>query len=169
MSRATLVRAGGMAAIVGGVLRAAASFAPRVGSDVQLQLLYLVIDVLLLLGVLGFYELRHEETGRTGASGFLVSLVGLAVVRSSRAIPGVDLYPVGALAFAGGVLALCLSAWRVKTLSVWVPVALLLSTLAGFMGTVVGGAGWLFVLSGVAFGVAFGGLGYATWSAGRRL
>ena len=169
MSRATLVRAGGMAAIVGGVLRAAASFAPRAGSDVELQLLYLVVDVFLLLGVLGFYELRHEDIGRIGALGFLLALVGLAVVRSSRVIPGVDLYPVGALAFVGGLLALCVSAWKVKRLTVWVPVALLLSTLAGLVGTVVESAGWLFLLSGVAFGVAFAGLGHEVWSAARRL
>ena len=159
-----------MAAIVGGVLRAVASFAPSVlRSDIELQLLYFVVDVFLLLGVLGFYELRHDDIGRTGAVGFLVALVGLAVVRSSRAIPGVDLYPVGALAFAGGLLTLCVGAWRVQALAAWVPAALLASILAGLVGTSVEGAGWLFVLSGVAFGVAFVGLGLEVWSAARRL
>ena len=169
MSRATLVRAGAVAAIIGGVLRAAASFAPSVGSDVELQLLYFVVDVFLLLGVLGFYELRHEDIGRTGALGFVLALVGLAVVRSSRAIAGVDLYAVGALTFVSGLMALCVSAWRVKTLAVWVPVAFLASTLAGLVGTVVDGAGWLFVPSGVTFGAAFAGLGRELWSAARRL
>jgi hypothetical protein len=169
MTRATLVRVGGMAAIVGGVLRVAASFAPNVGSDVERQLLYLAIDVFLLLGVLGFYELRHEDIGRAGAVGFLLALVGLSVVRSSRAIPGVDLYPVGALAFAVGLLVSCVSAWKVKTLAIWVPVALFGSVLAGLVGTVVQGGGWVFVLSGVAFGVGFAGLGYEVRSAARRL
>lgn len=45
MSRAALIRAGGMAAIVGGFLRAAASFVPGVGSDIERQLLYLVVDM----------------------------------------------------------------------------------------------------------------------------
>ena len=164
MSRTALIRAGGMAAVGGGILRVAASFAPNVGPEVARQLLYLLIDVLLLLGVLGFYELRHGDIGRPGAVGFLLALIGLSVVRSSRAIPGVDLYPMGSLALVLGLLTLGVSAWKVKTLAVWVPVALLVSILAGLVGTVVGGAGWLFGLSGVAFGVAFAGLGHTVWS-----
>ncbi|HEV8371239.1 MAG TPA: hypothetical protein VGQ39_25065 [Pyrinomonadaceae bacterium] len=168
MSSAALIRAGGIAAIVGGVLRVAASFAPSIGSDVERQLLYFVIDVFLLLGLLGFYELRHQDIGRTGALGFLLALVGLSVVRSSRAIPGLDLYPVGALAFVGGLIAMCGSAWRVKTLAGWVPVAFVVSTLVGFVGTVVNDAEWLFVVSGLLFGAAFAGLGRAMWFAARR-
>jgi hypothetical protein len=153
-----------MAAVGGGMLRVAASFMPNVDSDAARQLLYLLIDVLLLLGVLGFYELRYGDVGRSGAVGFLFALVGLSVVRSSRAIPGVDLYPMGALALALGLLTLGVSAWKVKTLALWVPVTLLASILAGFVGTFVADAGWLFVLSGVAFGVAFAGLGHTVWS-----
>jgi hypothetical protein len=158
-----------MAAIVGGVLRAAASFAPGVGSDSERQLLYLVVDMFLLLGLLGFYELRHKELGRTGALGFLLALFGLVVVRSNRAIPGLDLYPLGALAFVGGLIVLCGTAWRVKTLAVWVPMAFIVSTLVGLVGTVAANSEWLFVLSGVLFGAAFAGLGREVWSTARRL
>ena len=169
MSRAALIRAGGMAAIVGGVLRAAASFAPSVGSDSERQLLYLVVDMFLLLGLLGFYELCHQDIGRTGALGFLLALFGLVVVRSSRVIPGLDLYPVGALAFVGGLIVLCGSAWRVKTLAVWIPMAFVVSTLVGLVGRAADNSGWLLVLSGVLFGVAFAGLGRGVRSAARRL
>lgn len=168
MSRAALIRAGGMAAIVGGVLRAAASFAPGVGSDVEQQVLYLVVDIFLLLGLLGFYELRHQDVGRTGALGFLLSLFGLVVVRSSRSVPGLDLYPVGALALVGGLIALCGRAWRMKTLAVWIPAAFVVSTLVGLVGTVSDHSGWLLVLSGVLFGAAFAGLGREVQSAARR-
>jgi hypothetical protein len=51
MSRGALVRAGRMAAIVGGILHAAASFAPSVGSDLAQQMLYLVVDMFLLIGL----------------------------------------------------------------------------------------------------------------------
>lgn len=168
MSRAALIRAGGMTAIVGGVLRAAASFAPSVGSDSERQLLYLVVDMFLLLGLLGFYELCHQDVGRTGASGFLLALFGLLVVRSSRAIPELDLYPLGALAFAGGLIGLCGSAWRVKTLAVWIPMAFVMSTLVGLVGTVADNSGRLFVLSGVLFGATFAGLGREVRSSARR-
>lgn len=168
MSTGALIRAGGMAAIVGGVLRGVASFAPSVGSDIERQLLYLVVDMFLLLGLLGFYELRHQDVGRTGALGFLLALLGLLVVRSSRVIPGLDLYSVGAMAFVGGLIGLCGRAWSVKTLAVWVPAAFVVSTLVGLVGTVADHSEWL-VLSGVVFGAAFAGLGREVWSAARRL
>jgi hypothetical protein len=169
MSRAALVRTGGTAAVVGGVLRAAASFAPSVFSDTELQVLYLVIDVLLLLGVLGFYEFQHDDLGWTGAIGFLMTLLGLLTIRSSRAIPRIDLYPIGALVVGGGVLTLCVSAWKVKALSGWVPLALLASILTGLVGAFIQTGGWLSALSGVTFGVAFAGLGRQALSAARRL
>ena len=83
---------------------AAASFAPGVGSDIEQQLLYLAVDMFLLLGLLGFYELRHQDAGRTGALGSCWRYSAWCVVRSSRAIPGLDLYPLGALAFVGGLI-----------------------------------------------------------------
>jgi uncharacterized membrane protein HdeD (DUF308 family) len=165
MSRAALIRAGGMAAIVGGVLRAVASFAP--GSEVERQVLYLVVDMFLLLGLLGFYELRHQDIGRTGALGFLLAVFGLAAVRSSRSIPGLDLYPAGALAFVVGLIAMCGSAWSAKTLAGWVPVAFVVSALLGLVGTVFGNAESLVILSGVSFGAVFAELGRQVRSAAR--
>ena len=169
MSRTTLVRTGGTAAIVGGVLRAAASFAPGVDSNIEQQLLYLAVDIFLLLGLLGFYELRYQDAGRTGAVGFLLAIVGLVVVRSSRAIPGFDLYPVGALIFVGGMIVLCGSAWIARALAVWVPAAFVVSALLGVVGTVADNSGALFVWSGVLFGAAFSGIGREVWLAARRL
>lgn len=169
MSRNALVRAGGIIAIVGGILRAAASFAPSFGSESDRQILYLVVDVFLLLGLLGFYELRYQDVGRTGACGFLLALLGLVVIRSSRAIPGLDLYPVGAMAVAGGLIVLCASAWRVNALAVWVPTAFIGSTLLGLAGTVSANSQWLLIVSGVVFGTAFAGLGREVWSAVRTV
>jgi hypothetical protein len=83
-------------------------------------------------------------------------------------MPGLDLYPVGALAFVGGLITMCGSAWSVKTLAVWVPVSFVVSTLVGFVGTVVNNAAWIFVVSGVLFGAAFAGLGREMWSAASR-
>jgi hypothetical protein len=91
------------------------------------------------------------------------------VVRSSRVIPGLDLYPVGALALVGGLIVLCGSAWRVKALPVWVPAAFVASTFMGLVGAAAGNSGWSFVVSGVLFGAAFVGLGHEMWSAAGRL
>jgi hypothetical protein len=153
--------------MVGGTLRTAASFAPTVGFEIERQVLYLIVDMFLVLGLLGFYELRYQDVGRTGAFGFLLVLFGLVVVRSSRALPGFDLYPEGAIAVVGGLILLCGSAWRLKTLAFWVPAAFTASTLVGLAGNITGNSE-LFVASGVLFGVAFAGLGRDTWSAARR-
>ena len=164
MTRLSLVRAGGLAAIAGGVLRAAAAFAPAVvGSDLQRESLYFVVDVCLALGLLAFYALNAERLGRRGAAGLALALLGIAAVRASRIISAVDLYPVGALATACGVILLAVSAWVANKLPAWVPVTLLLSTFVGLVGSVIEAASTLFVWSGVMFGVAFAALGFKIW------
>ena len=84
----TLLRGGGGAAVLAGVLRAAGSFVSG-GSE-------------LLLGVFTAYAQNHEALGRWGAVGFLTTVAGILLVRSSRAVPGLDLYPAGALSVVIG-------------------------------------------------------------------
>jgi hypothetical protein len=78
----TFVRCGGAAAILAGVLRAAASFAWD--SEVEQQVLYLIVDLLLLLGVFAAYAQNHEALGRWGAAGFLTTVAGEVRPRDSR-------------------------------------------------------------------------------------
>src|SRR5262245_25800065 len=101
MRRDTLVRIGGAAAILAGVLRAAGSFPSGADSEFERQSLYFIVDLLLLLGVFAAYAQNHEVLGRWGAGGFLTTVVGILLVRSSRAVP-LDLYPAGALSVAIG-------------------------------------------------------------------
>jgi hypothetical protein len=164
MTRSTLIRAGALTAIVGGTLRAAASFAPAlIGSDLGRESLYVVVDVCLTVGLLGFYSQRSKGFGRWGSAGLALALVGIATIRGNRLISAADLYPAGALATACGVIMLSVSAWLVKQIRGWVPVVFILSTLLGVIGTVIQGASVLFVWSGVMFGIAFAGLGVETW------
>jgi hypothetical protein len=67
----TLVRIGGVSAILAGVLRAAGSFASGPG-EIEQQSLYFIVD-LLLLGVLAVYAQNHEALGRWGEGGFLAT------------------------------------------------------------------------------------------------
>jgi hypothetical protein len=165
MTRGTLVRTGGLAAIAGGMLRAAASFAPVViGSDLARESLYIVVDVCLTLGLVGFYAQRSKSIGWPGAVGLALALVGFATVRANRAISTVDLYPAGALTSACGVIVLSARSWVVRKSSGWVPVVFLFSTFVGVIGSVVENANALFVWSGVMFGIAFAGLGVETWT-----
>jgi len=153
----TLVRGGGAAAILAGVLRAAASFAW--GSEVERQVLYLIVDLLLLLGVFAAYAQNHEVLGRWGAAGFLTTVAGIVLVRSGRAIPGLDLYPAGALSVSIGWVLLGLDWRRTANGPALVPVLFALSLVTGLAGHVVPGAAGLFVASGVIFGAAMVGVG----------
>ena len=48
------------------------------------------IDLLLLLGAFAAYAQNHEAVGRWGAAGFVTTVTGILLVRSSRAVPDVD-------------------------------------------------------------------------------
>jgi len=169
MMRSTLARAGGLAAIAGGALRVAASLAPVViDSDIDRESLYILVDVCLMIGLVGFNARHSKSAGWPGAAGLALALVGLAAVRANRAISTVDLYPAGALPTACGVILLSARAWVAGRISGWVPVGFLLSTLAGLIGSYVRGANVLFAWSGVIFGVAFAGLGIEMWKSGSN-
>src|SRR5262245_29331848 len=99
ITRLTLIRTGRLAAIAGGLLRAASSFAPvAIGSGFARESLYILVDVCLTVGLSGFYVQRSKSLGWPGAAGLAIALGGIATIRANRAISTVDLYPVGALA-----------------------------------------------------------------------
>jgi len=158
MSTHSLVRAGAAAAIAAGVLRAASSFVAGAGSETQRQALYVVIDFLLLLGVIAAFAQNHRSIGRWGTGGFLVAVAGILLVRSSRAIPGVDLYPAGALTVAIGCMMFSAVLWRRANGSPVVPLLFAVSVATGLAGQATDRA-QLFVASGVIFGVAMIGVG----------
>jgi hypothetical protein len=162
-----LVRIGGVSAILAGVLRAASSFASGPG-EIERQTLYFIVDLLLLIGVLAVYAQNHESLGRWGGGGFLATVTGILLVRSSRAVPGFDLYPAGALTVAGGWLLLSVMWWKAAKGSGLVPLLFLLSVVIGAVGQLVPRAATLVVASGVVFGAAMVGVGAQVLAAARR-
>jgi hypothetical protein len=159
MNTRTLLRIGGGAAVLAGVLRAASSFAYG-GSEVVRQSLYFVIDLLLLLGLFTAYAQNQDALGRLGATGFLTAAAGILVVRSSRAVPGLDLYPAGALAVAIGWLLLSVDWWKRANGASFVLLLFVLSIMTGLVGQATPRLAVLFVASGVIFGAAVVGVGY---------
>jgi hypothetical protein len=157
MRLSTLIRVGGAAAILAGLLRAASSFTAG-GSEVERQALYFIVDLLLLLGAFAAYAQNHDAVGSWGAAGFLTIVAGILLVRSSRAVPGLDLYPAGALSVGVGWVLLTFAWWRTAKGSAVVPVLLLLSIVIGLVGEMVSRAS-LFVAAGVLFGAAVVGAG----------
>ena len=66
MPTSQLIRLGGLAAVVAGLLRGGASFFPfGEPTDVQ-ELLYLAIDLSILFGLLGIYAYQSRRRGTSG-------------------------------------------------------------------------------------------------------
>jgi SAM-dependent methyltransferase len=164
MSSSNLIRLGGLAAIIAGVLRGVASFVPQSVAIDQLELLYLFTDLFILFGIMGLYGFQHEEAGILGVLGFLLAIAGSGmIIGPDGELFGVNLYPVGALILAVGLDLLVIGSWLAHKLPRWTLVSLGLSTVLGFVGYFVPSLGFLFVVSGVLFAIGFAGAGSQVW------
>lgn len=168
MSSVTLIRLGGLAAMVAGILRGVNSFLPNVLADtVAIALLYLLTDIFLFFGMMGLYGFQHRKSGAWGFVGFLLTIVGLAIIRTGT-LSGVNLYPVGALTFAVGLSAFAVGTWIARALPKWISVCWIISTIIGFIGYFSPSLNPLFILSGLLFGVGFASAGFKVFSAASQ-
>jgi hypothetical protein len=166
MTTRHLARLGGAAAIVAALFRAVGSVVPAAPETAALAGLYLATDVFILLGLMGWYITQHERVRVQGLVGFVLSVVGVALIRSNGGFPGVDTYTLGAPLLVFGLIVLATSAWRAGLMAAWVPAALLVAAVLGPAGYLVPGMGALFAASGFAFSVGFGGAGVYVWRTG---
>ena len=102
MPTSQLIRLGGLAAVVAGLLRGGASFFPfGEPTDVQ-ELLYLAIDLSILFGLLGIYAYQNADAGRVGFVGFVLAIAGTAMITGpDGTLGGVQEYVVGVLLIGG--------------------------------------------------------------------
>lgn len=157
MSRTTLRRIGAALGIVGGLVRAAGSFAPTlVSSALAREALYFAVDVCLGACLASFYLVPTLK--RTGRFGTTIALIGVIGVRLDRALWHGVVYAAAAFATAVGTLMLSMSLRDTRAIGAWVPALLALSIVLGAIGTLVSDVGLAFVASGVLFGAAFAGL-----------
>jgi len=170
MSSQQLMRWGGLAAVVAGALRTGASFWPAAEPGVALEILYLVIDVLILFGILAIYGFQSDRIGSSGFVGFLFAVIGTAIIAGPDGTIGmVNMYEVGSLSLGVGLVVLAVASWMARTLPRWVAILWVMSTMMGILGAAAGLQS-LFVIAGVTFGLAFIGAGLRVWSeAGSRL
>jgi hypothetical protein len=134
-----------------------------------LAILYLVTDVGIILGLIAWTCAQQAWVGTWRTAGFVLAVVGVEVMRSSGALPGLVLYPLGALLVVVGVNVLAPRAWRAGQLPVWLPGLLLISAITGPMGYPVPALGAFSVLSGLTFGAGFAGVGVLVWRSWRRM
>ena len=164
MSSANLIRLGGLAAILAGILRGINSVISNDASSAAIASLYLLTDIFILFGIISIYGFQHQESRLWGFWGFLFTIIGIAIIRTG-AISSVNLYPIGALTFAMGLSLLAVGSLIAKKLARWISIFWLLSTILGFIGYFIPSLSLLFVISGIIFGISFAGAGIKIWSA----
>jgi hypothetical protein len=166
MSSTSLIRLGGLAALLAGILRGINSFLPSNISIVTLEILYLITDVLILFGLMGIYGFQHQESGWWGLGGFVLATTGTGIIIGPDGlIGGVNMYAVGSLILAAGLILLAIGSAIARRLTGWIPVGWVLSTIIGFIGYFAPSLSLLFMVSGVIFGISFAGAGFQIWSA----
>jgi hypothetical protein len=149
----TTLRAGGLAAVAGGVLRAVDTFASEVLTQGPLAVLYFATDVLLLAGVAGLWWKRRASLGIAGVAGLAIFVLGILVVRASAL--GVGSYQIGAAIALLGLVLYSLETLITRRAAIWAPIAWLVSLAAGIAATVGMQPVAMTALAGVAFGLGF--------------
>ncbi len=177
MSSSDLIRWGGMAAMLSGVLFVVIFLIglvipeplPGSFSDILTSVLFIVALLLLLVGLTGFHALQKGNYGRIGRVGFYTVIVAALVqilaqvvlVLGSTALEDLDLLGllgvmVGFVLYGAATLqARVLPRWCgvgfIVGLPVWVAVSVVLGGFGGSLG-------------GILFGLLWLALGYTLWS-----
>jgi len=118
MERGSTLRLAGAAVLVGAASDIVAPFLiyPRL-SGTQPHLVYVAIDLLLLVGMLGVRSLTARSAGVLGLVGFVLALAGVMLVRTSSAmIFGEASYLIASSVWSIGMAIWALDLLRTRTL-----------------------------------------------------
>src|SRR5260370_36225035 len=70
--------------IAAGIIRGVSSFVPSGTSPAAaVRLLYLLTDICILLGLIGWFAAIHQAVGAWGFAAFVLGVIGILVIRSS--------------------------------------------------------------------------------------
>jgi hypothetical protein len=174
MTSSDLVRWGGLAAMVGGVLwmvvftlYALRPSGPGVTPPYRgLEGLYLpnLVSVLLIVaGIATLHTRLRSLYGRLGIAGFILALVGAAVLVVSGASWPWEL--IGAIALLLGLLLMGVAALMVNTPLRWGAIALIVGSLVFFLYNTETARVWF----ALPYGVAWVVVGYLLWSGGGEV
>lgn len=150
-------------AIVAGVLRLTASFAPSLLPPLTADLLYIATDLAIIVGLIGIYLGQYARLGQLGLSGFLIALLGTAFMAGPDAwIAGVNVYVIGAPTVGLGLILFSVAQLRGRSVVRFVPGLMIAGILLGAIGLALPTFPWVFVASGMLFGIAFALNGWQT-------
>lgn len=107
MTRTGLLKTGAAAAIFGGGLRIFTPMLAGVDGAIWTEVLYFIIDILLLFALIAMYLERFEAFGFLGGMCFAIAIVALASLVGPDPIRwGVNFYHLGALVLSASLAAL---------------------------------------------------------------
>ena len=163
MSEPSLIRYGGMAAMLGGIVFMVDGLLGLANKDAQyLDVIFIVALVLVLVGLAGLHALQRDSYGRIGRVGFytvviatLAQILGLAVLLAGSAALE-WLIPIGSLAVLVGFVLYGVATLQARVLPRWCVVGLIV----GLPVTIALGEIWGFVV----FGLLWLALGYVLYS-----
>lgn len=126
-------------------------------------MLYFAVDVFLLFAVIGLFrsDAGRGLLGRIGCALMFVALV-ILIARDIQILRAA-VYAIGAGLFSLGLVLFAVQLLRNHRFPLWVPLAWILSTVAGAIGFFTPGSYSLFAISGLLFGLAFAAAGVVMW------
>jgi len=152
MRDAALLRLSGLAAIGGGLLRAANAFTAGLLDEHTLQISYFATDVLLIFGLIGIYLNCRKSTGVAGLAGFAMAVIGLLLVRSAAVFGS---YAIAAAVTLLGTIILGAAMLADRALPRAAPLLWFASLAFGIAATLAPSLAWANAAAGVAFGLGF--------------
>ncbi|NIM94392.1 MAG: hypothetical protein GTO18_11885 [Anaerolineales bacterium] len=163
MSTMNLYRWSGYAAILSGVLGIAAGLMEfsSMEETLILETTYIIQSALMLFGILGVFAVQHEEVGVIGFLGFILAVIGTALlVGGSWEIAGVPSYVWGGTLSGFGLLLLAIGTLSANVFPRWIPVVWILAVVVGLPSMMIPSlASITLLLASTLFAVGFIGAG----------
>lgn len=157
MNAAQLLRLSGASAVAGGALRIVSAL-PFSADPIQQQWLWVIIDILLTLGLIGIYVARAEKLGFLGLASFAVAMAALSFIGGPDADPfGFSTYEQGAMTLVIALIGLSLAWLRANERPrapplLWFASALAAGVIAQLPAPM---PDYAFTIAGILFGAGF--------------
>jgi len=158
--RAELIfRTLGVAAVIGGGLRIADCFTGSVIDMTTLDRMYFATDVFLMLGLAGWYFSRAGRLGSPGLTGFVLSAVGILVIRSAQLFEPRG-YMIGSVLFLIGLTVMNVLTILRRDGAIAAPVLWNIALVFGILALT---SGPIASIAGVIFGLGYIAAGIELW------
>jgi hypothetical protein len=146
--------------LIGGLLHVLCSYTDGMEHLAWVQSIYMALDLMLMLAVVGLCQAQGQRWGLVGQIGFVLAACGLGVISGQNGqLFGVKIYDVGSPVLALGMVLVSVAQLRVRSLrelpgGTLGPCLVLASVVAGVASLALAPQ-FLAQMAGVLFGLAF--------------